>query len=432
MPDEPQPSDADWTRRHLWHIQPVRDLLLVGIVVSIVWAGYALRYITIPLIVALGLAYLVEPLVRWVSARFRVSRGAVVGGVTGAIVLGAASGTFVLIPSVIRQSEAIVNKVQSGALKESIGKFQEQLPEAFRKEVADWIVWIESATDIDLNGDRQAGKAPMTEQPSGMMTDPQAGPLEPSANESTNRAASRSIWDVGLAFLGARSGDIAGFIFGVLSLIFAAALVPFYFYFFSVHFPDIVGFLDSLIPDGAKGEVHRLTKQMDAAVAGFVRGRIVIAAIMAVLFTVGWAFCGVPYSLTLGVAAGVLAVVPYLSGVVLLLAVPMLAVAQLQLPEAERMSMLWIVLGPTIVFAAVQALEGNVLTPIIAGRATNLDPVTVFVAILAGGSVAGVYGMLLAIPLAACAKILIKEVALPRIRAWAAGTVSDPLPLDDR
>jgi predicted PurR-regulated permease PerM len=424
MPDEPQPSEADWTRRHLWHIQPVRDLLLVGIVVSIVWAGYALRYITIPLIVALGLAYLVEPLVRWVTARFRVSRSAVVGGVTGAIVIGAASGTFVLIPSVIRQSEAIVDKVQSGALKKSIGEFQAQLPEAFRKEVADWIVWIESTTDVDLNGDRLAGKVPVSEQ--------HAGPPEPTTNEPTNRAASRSIWDVGLAFLGARSGDIAGFIFGVLSLLFAAALVPFYFYFFSVHFPDIVGFLDSLIPDGAKSEVHRLTKQMDAAVAGFVRGRIVIAAIMAVLFTAGWAFCGVPYALTLGVAAGVLAVVPYLSGVVLLLAVPMLAVAQLQLPEAERMSMLWVVLGPTIVFAAVQALEGNVLTPIIAGRATNLDPVTVFVAILAGGSVAGVYGMLLAIPLAACAKILIKEVALPRIRAWAAGTVSDPLPLDDR
>ena len=424
MPDEPQPSETDWTRRHLWHIQPVRDLLLVGIVVSIVWAGYALRYITIPLIVALGLAYLVEPLVRWISARFRVSRSAVVGGVTGAIVLGAASGTFVLIPSVIRQSEAIVNKVQSGALKKSIGEFQAQLPEAFRKEVADWIVWIESTTDVDLNGDRLAGKVPVSEQ--------HAGPPEPTTNESTNRAASRSIWDVGLAFLGARSGDIAGFIFGVLSLLFAAALVPFYFYFFSVHFPDIVGFLDSLIPDGTKGEVHRLTGQMDAAVAGFVRGRIVIAAIMAVLFTVGWALCGVPYALTLGVAAGVLAVVPYLSGVVLLLAVPMLAVAQLQLPETERMSMLWVVLGPSIVFAAVQALEGNVLTPIIAGRATNLDPVTVFVAILAGGSVAGVYGMLLAIPLAACAKILIREVALPRIRAWAAGTVNDPLPLDDR
>jgi len=424
MPDEPQPSETDWTRRHLWHIQPVRDLLLVGIVVAIVWAGYALRYITIPLIVALGLAYLVEPLVRWISARFRVSRAAVVGGVTGAIVLGAASGTFVLIPSVIRQSEAIVNKVQSGALKKSIGEFQAQLPEAFRKDVTDWILWIESTTDVDLNGDRLAGKVPVSEQ--------HAEPTETATNEPTNRAASRSIWDVGLAFLGARSGDIAGFIFGVLSLLFAAALVPFYFYFFSVHFPDIVGFLDSLIPDGAKGEVHRLTKQMDAAVAGFVRGRIVIAAIMAVLFTVGWAVCGVPYALTLGVAAGVLAVVPYLSGVVLLLAVPMLAVAQLQLPEAERMSMLWVLLGPTIVFAAVQALEGNVLTPIIAGRATNLDPVTVFVAILAGGSVAGVYGMLLAIPLAACAKIVIKEVALPRIRAWAAGTVNDPLPLDDR
>ncbi len=417
MPDEQSTPPNHWARRHLWHIQPVRDLLLVGIVVSVVWVGYTLRYVTIPLIVALGLAYLVEPIVHALSRRFKVSRTTVVGGVTTAIVLAAFGTALVLVPSMIRQTEAIVEKVESGALKRSVVELKEQLPESLRNDAASWIKWFEAATEIDIDGDRRAGDA-----------------VEPSdAVDSTELESRppRSIWNIGISFVGARSGDIAGFAFGILSLLFAAALVPFYFWFFSVHFRDIVAFMDGLVPESSKPEVHALAGQMNAAVSGFVRGRVVIAAIMGMLCAVGWMLCGVPYALTLGVAAGALAIVPYLSGALLLLVVPMLVLAQMQLPEAERMSGLWMVAGPTIVFGIVTALDGNLLTPIIAGRATNLDPVTVFVAILAGGSIAGVYGMLLAIPFAACAKILLREVALPRARAWAAGAVPDPLPLDD-
>ena len=87
-----------------------------------------------------------------------------------------------------------------------------------------------------------------------------------------------------------------------------------------------------------------------------------------------------------------------------------------------------IILWPTLVFAIVQFIEGYALTPMIAGKATNLDPVTILVAVLAGGSIMGVYGMLLAIPAAACIKIFITDVLLPRIRAWMSGEARDPLP----
>jgi len=90
-----------------------------------------------------------------------------------------------------------------------------------------------------------------------------------------------------------------------------------------------------------------------------------------------------------------------------------------------------VLVWPTLVFALVQALDGWLLTPLIAGKATNLDPVTIFVAVLAGGSVLGAYGMLLAIPVAACIKITIQEVILPNVRAWVRGEAEDPLPFDD-
>ena len=104
---------------------------------------------------------------------------------------------------------------------------------------------------------------------------------------------------------------------------------------------------------------------------------------------------------------------------------------QLGVPEAERMAWWGILIWPSLVFAFVQALDGWVLTPFIAGKATNLDPVTIFVAVIAGGSVLGAYGMLLAIPVAACIKILIQDRLLPKIQAWASGEADDPLPFDD-
>ena len=78
----------------------------------------------------------------------------------------------------------------------------------------------------------------------------------------------------------------------------------------------------------------------------------------------------------------------------------------------------------------MQLIEAYSLTPLIAGKVTNLDPVTIIVAVLAGGSVLGIYGMLLAIPLAACGKILFTEVLLPTIFAWTRGEIADPLPIE--
>ena len=188
-------------------------------------------------------------------------------------------------------------------------------------------------------------------------------------------------------------------------MLFAAVLITFYFWFFSVEFPTALKFLGSLVPASRKEKIFHLAGEMDAAVAGFVRGRILIAAGMGVMFAGGWWINGVPYALTLGLLAGILSIVPYLGLVVIIPAIALLAANQLTIPEADRMAWYWIVGGPPLVFTIVQSIEGYLLTPVFAGRATNLGPVSIFVAVLAGASVAGLYGMLLAIPVAACAKI---------------------------
>ena len=73
---------------------------------------------------------------------------------------------------------------------------------------------------------------------------------------------------------------------------------------------------------------------------------------------------------------------------------------------------------PALVNTVAQCLEDYVLNPIIQGKATALHPVAIMAAIIAGGSLAGLYGMLLAVPIVACLRILGEEVFIPRLRSW--------------
>jgi len=97
--------------------------------------------------------------------------------------------------------------------------------------------------------------------------------------------------------------------------------------------------------------------------------------------------------------------------------------------ETFRGQWWWMVLAPIGVYMIGQAADDYLLTPLIQGKATGLDTPTVLFASLAGATLAGFYGLLIAIPVAACIKILIREIVWPKFREWAEGRASDPLPI---
>ncbi len=420
-------SGPSISRLHIWQVQAVRDVLVVALIVVAIWAGYALRFVTVPLLLAFALAYLVEPLVRWICNVLKIARPIAVGLILGSFGVVLVVAGVLFVPMIVRQSSEFVDNVRAGQFDSWIDRAQDVLPKEFRDEVTRVRVWAKSiaassegktrATDGEPTAQSvtPAGRAPTTHAPPDVIT----AKAVPSTSDSTitqtimNPTAQAALW---------RLLDFSGWIF-------AAMLIPFYFWFFSNGFPGAIHFAGSLVPESRKETVFRLAGEMDAAVAGFVRGRILIAAGMGVMFAAGWWINGVPYALTLGLLAGLLSIVPYLGAVVVVPAVAILAANQLTHPEEHRMAWYWIVGGPPLVFVIVQSIEGYILTPIFAGRATNLGPVSIFVAVLAGASVAGLYGMLLAIPVAACAKILIRETVMPPLRSWAAGKSADPLPL---
>ena len=459
-------APLDLRTAHLWHLQPVRDVLVIGIVVLTVYAGYAMQTVTVPLLIALALAYLVEPVVVRLARWRNLGRPLAVVAILGALGLALSVAVAIVVPLAVGQTLSFAQNLRSHRYDGAITRMVEVVPEQYREDARLWIDRViypnetrtasateEEKTPADAQSAGTAGEDPeasgdgesksevaVRETSEGGVVAASAGAgaatSEPDVRaEGVLRSIAPTVRESGigspvLSLLGAGSRQVYAFMLGVLQLSLLAFLIPFYFYYFSVHWPAITGFFAGLIPDERKGTVLQLASEMDRAVAGFVRGRIVICILMGVMFAVGWQVCGVPYGIALGVLTGALSIVPYLGGIGLPVAVGLLAVDQFGLPPDARMALWGILLWPTAVFVVVQTIEGYLLTPVIAGKATNLDPVTIVVAILAGGSVAGVYGMLLAIPIAACGKIALTRIVMPRLLEFARGRVADPLPLE--
>ncbi|MEO0632339.1 MAG: AI-2E family transporter, partial [Planctomycetota bacterium] len=89
----------------------------------------------------------------------------------------------------------------------------------------------------------------------------------------------------------------------------------------------------------------------------------------------------------------------------------------------------WVIGAPLAVYFIGQALDDYVWTPLIQGKSTGMDTPTILFATLAGGALLGIYGLLLAIPLAACIKILLQEIFWPRFKQWSKGETPDFLPI---
>jgi predicted PurR-regulated permease PerM len=194
---------------------------------------------------------------------------------------------------------------------------------------------------------------------------------------------------------------------GILTFIFTSAtylalsivLFAIYLFFFSWHFNTGLAKLSAYVPESRKERVFGTIGKMDAAIGDFFRGRLLIF---------------------LGILTGFLNIVPYLSLVSWPVAIILKYLDALTTGTAQSAGILAIVVWPTIVYVAVQLLEGWILTPWIQSGQTNLSAATIILVVTIGAVLAGVLGMLLAIPIAACVKIFFEEVVLPPLKRWAA------------
>lgn len=209
----------------------------------------------------------------------------------------------------------------------------------------------------------------------------------------------------------AASGVITG-ISVVGELIATAVLALLLMFFFLRDSGRAAGALRSLAPQTTGAAVEAMARRAFHAVEGFMRGTTVIAFIDAVCITVGLLILRVPGALGLGALVFVGAYIPYLGAFISGAVAVLVALVDRGLAIG-----LW-TLG---VVVAVQVLEGHVLQPMIQSRTVQMHPAVVLLAITAGASVAGILGMLLAVPVTAAVFGVLSE-----LRSRYAGAAAGP------
>ncbi len=184
-----------------------------------------------------------------------------------------------------------------------------------------------------------------------------------------------------------------------VDMVSVMVFMPIVAYFMMKEWPSITGWCQDLMPRHSRDIIMNLLKNIDLKIAGFVRGQITVATFLGVTYAVVLTIAGLKYGFMIGLLSGLISIIPMVgSAVGLIISV---AVAWFQ---AGDIMFVLLIAG---IFIGGQLIEGNFLTPKLVGDSVGLHPLWVFFALLAGGSVLGILGMFLSVPVAAVIGVLL-------------------------
>jgi predicted PurR-regulated permease PerM len=333
-----------------------RRLQWAAIALGVLWLVWLLAPILTPFVMAALLGWLGDPLVDRLQRR-GLSRNAAVVLVFSAMTLVLVVALVVLVPVLEQQ---IVTLVQS-------------LP-GYR----DWFVgtalpWVEARTGLQIL----------------YWLDP--AHLFELIREHWQRAGGVAATVLGYV---SRSG------FALLGWVANIVLLPVLTFFFLRDWDVLVGRIGALVPRDHYATVRSLARESDAVLGGFLRGQFLVMLILGVLYGIGLWMVGLELGILIGIVGGLLTFVPYLGPASIVVFGGIAALVQFG--DWQHLA------GVAAVFAIGQVIESYWLTPKLVGDRIGLHPMAVIFAVMAGGTLFGFLGMLLALPVAAVANVLLR------------------------
>jgi predicted PurR-regulated permease PerM len=181
----------------------------------------------------------------------------------------------------------------------------------------------------------------------------------------------------------------SGFAGGILAVV-GLVIIPVFFFFILKDIDNIRNGFYSFVPDPIEDWVRDYLGMVDDVLSGFIRGQIMVALSLAVLYSIGLGISGIRFGVLIGVVAGLMFIIPYVGTVV-----GILASAMVLLVDFSGWGQ---VAGVAATFGIAQAIEGYVLTPRIVGNRVGLNQLETLVVILVGGEMGGLAGLIIAIP----------------------------------
>lgn len=185
-----------------------------------------------------------------------------------------------------------------------------------------------------------------------------------------------------------------------INMLFIAFIVPFLAFYILKDFQLIEKTTLAIVPKKRRKEVVSLLVDIDSALGNYIRGQFIVGLIVGMLAYIGYWLIGMPYPLLLASIVAIFDIVPYLG--------PFLGAAPAVL-MASTVS--WkMVMMVILVNTVIQILESNVVSPQVVGRTLQMHPLFIIFALLVGGEVGGVIGLILAVPFFAAMKVIIQHV----------------------
>lgn len=336
----------------------LRRLKWVAVIVGVLWVVSLLSPILTPFVLALLLAWLGDPLVDRIERAGR-SRNMAVSLVFVLALLLFVLALMILVPMIERQIMTLIDA----------------LPQMRTWAISTAIPWLEAKTGVEL-----------------------MGWLDPERLIDWIRSHWEQAGGAAKTFFGyvQRSG------FAMVTWVINLALLPILAFYFLRDWDRLVERVAAVIPRAYIGTVSRLAQESNDVLGGFIRGQFLVMLALGVIYATGLSIIGLNLGLLIGIIAGFISFIPYLgatTGIVLAL---LAAVVQAQGFDLK------LLIGVGVVFTVGQLLESYVLTPRIVGDKIGLHPVAVIFAVMAGGQLFGFLGMLLALPVAAVANVLLR------------------------
>ncbi|MFC1705979.1 AI-2E family transporter [Planctomycetota bacterium] len=479
--DTEAPAEADRSRRRrrlpatLFQGRRMRIIFLVAVLGVLLAAAYRLRSVLNPLLIALLVAYVTDPAVRLLEHRARMPRVAAIllffltcGGVLGGV------GAY-LYGRTTQGLNQIVTKASGGW--QLVSPEEAQLPpegaaapENGRDEPGD----DDSGLPDEPEGHAGTGEDPTPAEPRGPVyrndlvvemgpnvayldinADGMRDEQEPlferdgvgrlvldadarragwrhtpglfdrikedvlSRYKQLDRAAVETVVErikentsaltsAAASFWGWVSEQIFG---GLLTAFSYLVLVPIYAFFLLHGFPGLVSKVEELLPGRNRDRIVPIVRKIDRACAAFFRGRLLIALCKGLLTWLGLWLVGVDFALFIGFVAGALSIIPFLG--------PVIGFALSAFFSYSPVGWGTTIVGTLIIFCIVEVLEA-IANPFVLGLEVGLHPMTIIICLFAFGELFGLFGLLLAIPMGAIAKILTQEFVLPELRTLAA------------
>jgi predicted PurR-regulated permease PerM len=348
-------------------------ILLLAVILF--WVLLKIRVIFPPLVLALLIIYLLNPVVNRLEAR-RVPRVwaavltyiVILGGITLIVIA--------LIPRISDQART----------------FGEQWPE-FRDKI---VVFVDDTAE---SIDRRFGTHINTDQFSCLIgaDSTSGGPSVAKCNAITERFREQ---------IAHSAGRLTAIGFSILEGLLVFILAPLIALYLLIDLPQLRRDLLNLIPETSREEFAGLATQIGKALGGFFRGQLMVALIVGVLSALGFWIVGLPFWLVIGAIAGFFNLVPlvgpFIGGALGFLVGTVSGGVDLGIAAA-------------VVELIVQQVDNHLITPNVMRRTVQLHPATVMLSLLAGGTLAGFWGVLLAVPAVATGKLLLGHFWATRV-----------------